>query len=91
MLNSHNDDPSLRARSSVDGYGNGSLTSNRLADHPLPRRCCGETIDRFHHAVQGRVSSNGHVCATEIIINRSNETDNVQMYVFISIFLRNLL
>lgn len=40
--------------------------------------------------MQSRVSTNGHVRTTEVVINRSDETDNVQMLVLISILLGDL-
>lgn len=50
----------------------------------LPLCSSGDCINDFHNAMQGRVSSNGHVGSTEVIINRTHKTHNVQMGVLLS-------
>ncbi len=45
----------------------------------VPLSCCCDCIHYFHDPVQSRISANGHVCATEVIVNRANHPDDVQM------------
>lgn len=50
----------------------------------LPLRSSADCIDDLHDAMQGRISSDGHVRSTEVVIDRTHESHNVQMGVLLS-------
>lgn len=45
----------------------------------LPLSCCGDAVHHFHDAMKSGVCANGHVCPTEVIIDRSNHAHDVKM------------
>lgn len=59
------------------------------AQHPLcsPLRSGGDGIDHLHDAVQRRVSTDGHVCPTEIVVDGAHQPHDVQA----AVLLRHLL
>lgn len=50
----------------------------------LPLCSSGDCIDDLHDAMQGRISSDGHVCSTEVVINRTHKTHDIQMGMLLS-------
>lgn len=51
---------------------------------PSPLSSRADCIDDLHDAMKGRVCSDSHVCSTEIIIDGTHKTHNVQMSVLLS-------
>ncbi len=45
----------------------------------IPLRCGGDGVHYLYNAMQGRVCPDGHVSATEVIVNRTHHADDVQM------------
>lgn len=50
----------------------------------IPLCSSGDCVNHLHDTMQGRISSDGHVCSTEVIINRTHESHNVQVGVLLS-------
>lgn len=44
-------------------------------------------IDGFNNAMQFRIGADGHVCATEIIIDRANHTSNMQNTILFALLI----
>ncbi len=49
----------------------------------------GYVINGFEDAMESRVSSNGHVRATEVVVYRAHHAHNVQVGALVSFFLAN--
>lgn len=45
----------------------------------LPLSSGGDGIYNLHDPVQGRVSTNGHISATEVIVDGANQPHDVQV------------
>ena len=44
-------------------------------------RSCGDGIDAINDSMQRRIGADGHICAAEIIVDRADDTDNVELFV----------
>ena len=61
-----------------------SFTLKQLSRHiPLGRG--GNSIHSLYNPVQSRVSADGHVCTTEVIINGAHEASNVDVAVGVAL------
>lgn len=81
----HNQHPSLSSHSPT------------VASHDLKNEAAlmgvGSSSDGVHgldDAVEGGVSANGHVGATEVIVDGAHHANNVQVGVKLALLLRNL-
>ena len=45
----------------------------------VPLRCSGDGIHHLNDAVQGRVCADGHVGATEVVVNGAHHAYDVQV------------
>lgn len=45
----------------------------------VPLCCCGDGINYLNDAMQGRVSADGHVSSTEVIVDRAHHANNVEV------------
>lgn len=45
----------------------------------IPLSCGGDGIHYLYDAMQGRVSANGHVSSTEIIVNGAHHANNIEV------------
>lgn len=51
-----------------------------------PGGCGGDGVDDLSDAVEGRISADGHVCPTEIIIDGAHQSHDVQVSVLLGRF-----
>jgi len=65
-------------------YGKHIISINR------PRSSGGNVVDSFHDAMKSRVGTNCHVSSTEVVINRANQANNVQVRTIRCLFGRYL-
>lgn len=45
----------------------------------IPLCCGGDGVHNLYDAMQGRVCADGHVSATEVIVNRAHHANDIEM------------